>query len=118
MWDFKLEEIAVEYAFEAYKEGNRDRDRCFEILDEIVQGSEHIIYYRKAHEICQHCDIAAGEEYIHDIGPPSGGWDYNSIASAIAYGELMYRATIHLDDYLSNPNKLNAEKVIKQFHSN
>tara|TARA_R100001086_G_scaffold155353_1_gene82988 strand:- start:2632 stop:2967 length:336 start_codon:yes stop_codon:yes gene_type:complete len=56
-----------------------------------ADGSEHVIYYYKAHAICQNCDTSAGKDFISDIGEPEGGWSYDGFAVAIAYGELHSR---------------------------
>lgn len=118
MHDFELEKIAVDLAYQAYKEYNGDKERCFEILDEIVQGSDHVIYFAKAHAVCQNCHVTAGEDYAYDMGPPSDGWTYNTLATVIAYGELIYRAQMHLDDFFNDPSKAEEAKLLESFQSN
>ena len=68
---------------------------------EHADGSEWVIYYARAHALCQNCDTSEGEAFISDCCEPMHGWTYDSIACAIAYGELHARilwAIEHLTD--------------------
>lgn len=55
-----------------------------------ADGSEHVIYYSKAHALLQNCNTDAGEAFLADTGNPEP-CTYNSLATAIAYGELENR---------------------------
>lgn len=55
-----------------------------------ADGSEHVIYYYKAHAICQNCNTDAGREFLEDCSPFLKP-DYNDLATKIAYGELVHR---------------------------
>ena len=83
-------------------------DLASQVIDEIVQGntsdphdlihefcdaSEHVMYYYNAHYICLHCNVIDGHAFIHSIGAPEEGWNYNSMAAAIVYGELVARVS-------------------------
>ena len=96
--------------FDGEDEDTITAERWQEIADEIAQyngdaydmahehadGSEHVIYYHKAHAICQNCNTDAGEEFVSDIGEPEDGWSYDGFAVAIAYGELHHRILVAL----------------------
>ena len=62
-----------------------------DMAHEHADGSEHVIYYYKAHAICQNCDTENGEAFLEDIGGPGKDATYNSIATTIAFGELHSR---------------------------
>jgi len=54
---------------------------------ESADSSEYVIYYHKAHELCQNCDIAQGEEFVAECFP-NEVMTYDEIACRIAYGEI------------------------------
>lgn len=98
--DQKLECIAADYADDIVRDnpdGNLNdwQDAAFEYAD----GSEWVIYYYKAHQVCQNCYTHAGEAFFEDCGPwPSDRLTYDGIASIIAFGELRARICDHLSD--------------------
>jgi len=102
MNDYELDQIAKSYAediaAEVKEHGGEPRDLAYEYVD----GSEHVIYYSKAHDICQHCNTELGEDFFEEMGGPGKGATYNSIATHIAFGELLSRVESEL-------NKLNVE---------
>ena len=66
-----------------------------------ADSSEWVIYYARAHALCQNCDTSNGEAFASDCGEPEGGWSYDGFACVIAYGELHARilwALEHLTD--------------------
>ena len=87
MNDYQLSKYCEEIAIEI-------TSRCEDFEDAMVQayeaadGSEHVIYHYKAHQLCIGCNIDLGEDYLQDMGEPKGGWTYDKFASAIAYGEI------------------------------
>lgn len=92
--DYKLDELAAEIAAEIISECDDaydlNRDDAFDMAHQHADGSEWVIYYSKAHELCQNCNTDNGEQFYEDCGP----WDditYNKIATIIAYGELRAR---------------------------
>ena len=92
--DAYVADIAAEIA-EEVKEHNGD---AYDLAHEYADGSEHVIYYYKAHAICQNCNTDAGEDFVSDTGEPEGGWSYDGFAVAIAYGELRHRIECALAD--------------------
>lgn len=62
----------------------------FDLAHQYADGSEYCIYYSKAHELCQNCDITNGEQWAEEIGVGENP-TYNSIATVIAYGEIYTR---------------------------
>ena len=57
---------------------------------ESADGSEHVIYYYKAHSICFHCNTDQGEYFLEDVGMPEPT-SYDSLAVSIAFGEILAR---------------------------
>lgn len=94
--DYTLNEYAADIADEIFLECVCDRERAMDLSHEYADGSEWVIYYHKAHELCQNCDTENGEQFYEDCGP----WDditYDRIASIIAYGELHARIAQAID---------------------
>ncbi len=94
--DYRLDEYAAEIAAEIISECGGERDTAIDRAHEHADGSEWVIYYNKAHELCQNCNTDNGEEFYEDCGP----WDditYNKIATIIAYGELNARIAQAID---------------------
>jgi len=94
--DYKLNELAAEIAAEIISECDGDRDAAIDRTHERADGSEWVIYYSKAHELCQNCNTDNGARFYEDCGP----WDditYDKIATMIAYGELFYRIARAID---------------------
>lgn len=97
--DHQLDAYAADIAAEvAEKIKEYGPDAAYDLAHEHADGSEHVIYYHKAHAICQNCNTDAGEEIVSDLGEPEGGWSYNGFAVAIAYGELRHRIECALAD--------------------
>jgi len=98
--DYTLNEYAADIADEILREcdGDRElnRDDAIDMAHQHADGSEWVIYYHKAHELCQNCNTDNGEQFYEDCGP----WEnptYNNIASTIAYGELRARIAQAID---------------------
>ena len=70
-------------------------DKAHEWADQ----SEHVIYYHKAHDICQNCNVDQGEEWLEEVGNPEP-CTYDALAVAIAYGEFRARIETALQDIL------------------
>lgn len=77
MAQFILEDIT--------KYGGSIRDLCHEMVD----SSDHVIYPRFAHSICQNCNIDKGEEYVNAVVDKF--IPYNTLATFIVYGEIYNR---------------------------
>ena len=76
-----------------------DEDDIQNSVHEYADGSEHVIYYYKAHAICQNCNTDSGEEFLADVGNPDPV-TYDSLATTIAYGEIRARIKLAVDALL------------------
>ena len=95
--DFNLDAYATDIAVDIFTEHCLDRDEAFDMAWQPVDGSEWIIYHHKAHEICANCNTDQGEQSIEDMGGFPDGSTYDSMASLIAYSELMARVNEALE---------------------
>lgn len=96
MNDYKLDDYVNDIVDEIIEQAD-SFEEASDLAHEYADGSEHVIYYHKAHDICQNCDTAYGEEFIEDVGPGDDP-TYDSIAVLIAYGELRGRIMEKLTD--------------------
>lgn len=97
MNDAILDKIAAEYAADIMRECNDYGGSYYDMAHEYADGSEHVIYYSKAHAICQNCDTSNGEQFLEDNGNPETV-TYDTLATAIAYGELLARINAAIDE--------------------
>ena len=91
MHDNELSLIARSYAKDIVSELKEYGGDAQELAHQYADGCEHVIWFHKAHAICQGCDVSNGEDFIEDCGEPEGGWSYNGFAVAMAFGELRSR---------------------------
>lgn len=98
MNDYVLDEIAAGYAAEIASEAKGDIDLEQELAHQCADGSVHVVYFYKAHEVCQNCNVDSGEDMIREMGEPNEGWTYNSMAMLIAFWELKTRILMALQD--------------------
>ena len=89
--DYQLDQYAASIADDIAAEIKEFGGEAYDMAHEHADGSQHVIYYYKAHAICQNCDTENGEAFLEDIGGPGKDATYNSIAVMIAYGELHSR---------------------------
>lgn len=100
MNDNKLNEVAndiAQEAFEMYKNGVPDYE-AEDFICESVDGSEWVIYYYKAHQVCQNCNTDQGAQWLEDCGLT--GESYDDYATKLAYGELYVRASDALSELI------------------
>jgi hypothetical protein len=93
MNDYKLDQLAnqiAEEAFEMVKDGTPDYE-AEDFICESVDGSEWVIYYYKAHQVCQNCKTDQGADWMEQCGIK--GDSYDDYATKLAYGELYCRAS-------------------------
>jgi hypothetical protein len=95
--DFNLDAYATDIAVDIFTEHCLDRDEAFDIAWQPVDGSEWVIYHHKSHEICANCNTDQGEQSIEGMGGFPDGSTYDSMASLIAYSELMARVNEALE---------------------
>ena len=97
MNDAILDKIAAAYAADIVRKCAEYGGDPADMARGYADGSEHVIYYSKAHAICQNCDTSNGEQYLEDVGNPENV-TYDSLAVSIAYGELLARINAAIDD--------------------
>ncbi len=101
--DYELNQyidILVQDAFDGYDLEANDLN---DVAHELADGSEHVIYYYKAHAICQNCNTLYGEEFLIDCGFDVGNManPYDEIATIISYGEIYTRLYHAIDKALN-----------------
>ncbi len=89
MNNHELTEYAESIAQEIFDQAS-DRDEMSDLAFRYADGSEHVIYYGKAHSICQNCDTSQGESDLKDTSDPMQK-TYDGFATAIAFCELRCR---------------------------
>lgn len=108
--DYHLTEYCTAMAQDIYDETMRDlegedpNDHLDDMQDRVhewVDGDENVIYYGKAHSICQNCDVSEGEAFLEDVGHPENV-TYDSLAVSIAFGEMRSRVASALTDIVEN----------------
>lgn len=73
----------------------------YDAVSETVDGNEHVIYYYKAHSICQNCNTDEGRSFFKECyGDYGVALDYDDIATKIVYGEMVNRVQTALDKIL------------------
>jgi hypothetical protein len=97
--DIKLNEYAESCAQDILAE-TEDYDTAYDLAHEYADGSEYVIYYSKAHELCQNCVTDDGDNFFEEVGPGENP-TYNSIACIIAYGELFARIHSKLNEHFN-----------------
>lgn len=89
MNDYLLNKLAKEYAKEIF-EKTQDIDEAQDLAHQYADDSEWVIYTKKAHTLCQNCDIVDGQEFVDDCRANTP-MTYDEMASVLAYGELNSR---------------------------
>jgi hypothetical protein len=69
---------------------SEDMDAALDLVWQYADGSEHVIYYAKAHELCRNCDTENGEAFIQDCFSDVP-MTYDDMACRIAYFEIESR---------------------------
>ena len=89
--DYQLQQYAEAAARDIANEIKESGGDAYDLAHQHADGCEYVIYYYKAHSICQNCDVENGEAFLEEMGGPGKDATYNSIAVMIAYGELHSR---------------------------
>ena len=107
MNDYILNDYATSLA-EEIKTDIEKFDNCdaMTLAWEAADSSAYVIYYNKAHAICQSCDITHGEDFMEECYNDkfksyiaySSDTTPNDTAVTIAFGELHYRILSKLSD--------------------
>ena len=96
--DKQLDRLAQAYADEIRKDIEQFGGEFSDMAWERADGSEHVIYYFNAKQLCSHCNTDDGEQFIDDIGGIPAGKSFDEIACMIAFGELYQRIMARLYD--------------------
>ena len=88
--DYNLDDMVASWAVEIFEQA-KDLDEATDLAHQYADGSEWVIYFYKAHELCAGCNTDMGEDFVNDCGELEDGWSYDGFASAIAYGEIVGR---------------------------
>lgn len=99
--DFALDEHCRFLAAQILEEISKHGGEIEDLLHETIDGDANTFTYHLAHSICQNCNISAGEDFIEETGNPEDGWSYHGMACAIAYGEMLYRTRLFLEEMKS-----------------
>ena len=89
--DHQLDQYATAAARDIMEEVKQYGGEAYDMAHEHADACEHVIYYRKAHAICQNCNTENGEAFIEECGGFGENVTYDSIAAKIAYAELRTR---------------------------
>ena len=87
--DFNLDDMVASCAVEIFEQ-TADREEGLDLVHQYADGSEWVIYYGKAHDLCRNCNTNQGEDFLAECHPDNG-LSYNDMASTIAYGEIYTR---------------------------
>lgn len=74
----------------------RDLEKATEWAHESADGSQHVIYTYRAHQVCQNCNIDNGLDFFNECYGDEHGKSYDEIASIMAYGEINARIQARL----------------------
>lgn len=96
--DWELNELAQEYADDIRKDVEQYGGDFSDMAWERADGSEHVIYYYNAQQLCANCNTDEGEQFIDDMGGIPPGKSFDEIACMIAFGELYQRIMTRLYD--------------------
>lgn len=93
--DFQLTEYCNGIAEDIARDAS-DYEQAMDWAHESADGSEHVIYTYKAHQVCQNCDIQQGEDLFNECYGGEHSKSYDEIASIMAYGEIRARIEARL----------------------
>lgn len=94
--DFKLDEYCKSIAEEICN-STKYLDEAKEQVWQYADGSEYVIYYAKAHELCQNCNIEDGQDYVEEVYGDAFQ-SYNDLATKIAFAEIDSRIHDFVDE--------------------
>ena len=84
------------------------RDDMLDRVHETVDGHQWVIYHHYAHQICAECNTDEGEAFLEDCGMPETP-TYDSLATAIAYGEMRHRVTARIEELIDEWEPMEAD---------
>lgn len=86
MNDYQLDEYCRSIAEDIVRDA-KSEEQALDWASESADGSEYVIYYHKAHELCQNCNTDQGEDFVAECWADTP-MTYDEIACRIAYGEI------------------------------
>jgi hypothetical protein len=92
--DFSLTEYCNSIADDIFADAPTFDD-AMDWATESADGSEYVIYYAKAHDLCRNCDTTQGEEFVAECFSDTP-MSYDDMACRIAYGEIYNRIQARL----------------------
>jgi len=92
--DFSLTEYCNSIADDIFADAPTFDD-AMDWATESADGSEYVIYYAKAHDLCRNCDTTQGEEFVAECFSDTP-MSYDDMACRIAYGEIYNRIEARL----------------------
>jgi hypothetical protein len=95
MQNYDLTQYCNDIAEEIARDAS-DIEQAMDWAHESADGSEYVIYYAKAHTICQNCNIEQGEDFFSECYGGEHGKSYDEIACIMAYGEINARICARL----------------------
>ena len=86
MNDYQLDQYCESIAQDIVRDA-RDLDQAMDWASESADSSEYVVYYHKAHELCQNCNTDQGEDFVAECWAGET-MTYDEMACRIAYGEI------------------------------
>lgn len=91
--DYTLNQEAKEIAAAAMREEKEYGTDAEQMLHEMCEGHQWVIYTKKAFMLCAECDTSEGEDYLDDYGFATfGDYGFESVgahATKLAYATLL-----------------------------
>jgi hypothetical protein len=97
--DYNLDDMVNSYAVEIFEQ-TTNRYEAQDLVREYADGSEWVIYYSKAHDLCRNCNIDQGHDFIAECYSDVP-MTYNDMACRLAYGEISARLAQAVDTLYS-----------------
>lgn len=88
---------------ENYASDSHDVFNEFDLQDSIweyADSTQWVIYYHKAHWICQNLDISEAESEFEELGGSQEGDTYDSIACKIAFSKVRLDLTERVEELI------------------
>lgn len=86
MNDYQLDEYCRSIAEDIVRDA-KSEEQALDWASEAADSTEWVIYYNKAHELCQNCNTDQGEDFIAECWA-NEPMTYDEMACRIAYGEI------------------------------
>lgn len=81
----------VQCAVEDYLNDHYDQDKIDDVLWQLIDGNEHVIYYYKARMLCCYCSTYRGGEWLEECETDSKYSSFSDHCCKLAFAEMLYR---------------------------